>query len=102
VTSAERTCLRAAQILRERGWCQLTMERHGRVCAVQALILAGREAGDQPGGAETHGAQVLAPFYREAVDLARSRIPAAYGHLTDYNDDEGRTAEEVVALLEGR
>lgn len=72
---------RAAQIIRERGWCQGEIEdRRGRVCLINAMALA----------------DVNTP-------TAQDRVKAATGNPTwlhEWNNARGRTAAEVIDALE--
>lgn len=102
---AEKTCARAAEIIRERGWCQNTMTIHGRVCASQALILAGREAGDvvfDTWSCYTAARELVVGRLRAAGYIGPQGSTRAAPYITDYNDEEGRTVDDIVALLEGR
>lgn len=74
------TLLKAADIIRERGWCQNTLEDDdGHVCAVNAIILAGGLGSGASG-------------------LVRDFVGA--GSLVGWNNAPERTAEEVIAAFE--
>jgi hypothetical protein len=75
--------MRAAEIVRERGWCQLDYEDdQGRVCAAGALYAA---SGDEW------------PY----VAMGRRRLAASLGRAVEtWNDVPGRTKEEVIEALE--
>ena len=96
--------MRAAEIIRERGWCQKeTRDPDGRVClsgAIHDAII------------ELYGWQPYPdPHFDAAKALVLSRIdykpPAGNGlaytvALTAWNDSSSRTEEEVLRCLEGR
>jgi hypothetical protein len=118
ISGAEATCLRAAEILGERGWSRRTsFGPRGEVCAATAVFLAGVEEGDDDprlyvdGGADANAIwPLLSPAQEAALELLEERVralgvrpDASLDHpLVAYNDDPGRTEDEVLALLEGR
>lgn len=96
---------RAATIIAERGWYQghFIDEQGCSVCAHGALNLAYAEAagftGDASGayGSEWHGYPGPEPL-GQAVDALLAVIGDP-DSIADWNDDEDRTEEEVVAAF---
>jgi hypothetical protein len=87
--------MRAAKLLRERGHCQFVAEDHeGRVCLAGAIILAsGRQFHLLDGGLPDFVPALDRPSYKR---LTRSLGRSPWS----WNDDRGRTAEEVIEALE--
>ncbi len=77
--------LDAAQYIRECGWCQLTYYKDNRACILGALMLV-TEADE--GYLSTN-----------PPELAKLKAHIKMG-IPAYNDTEGRTKEEVIAVLE--
>lgn len=79
--------LRAADVLETDGWCQLTgVDSKGRRCIVSALGLA---SGEGAGSGQLWAQANLAVLRQLGNDLL----------LSAWNDERGRTADEVTALL---
>ncbi|MDQ3865218.1 MAG: hypothetical protein M3304_00100 [Actinomycetota bacterium] len=81
--------LRAAEIVRERGFCQGPWRTGGPVCAAGAVGVAGRELG----------------FVDPEIDARLLRFAQAVGgsafsHVHAWNDAPGRAAWEVADALE--
>lgn len=101
---AEKTCIRAAEIVRERGWCQNTMTIGDRVCASYALILAGRDHGDvalETWGCYTAARALVVRRLRAMKYIGPQQATDESPYISDYNDEEERTVEDIIALLEG-
>lgn len=81
----------AADYIEEHGWCQNAYEDdNGGVCASGALREVGRQAFG-PGGVG-----MFSVPYRLALTVVGRKLPAM---LCDWNDEPGRTKEEVVAMF---
>jgi hypothetical protein len=81
--------LRAAEIVRERGFCQGPWRTDGPVCAAGAVGQAGGDLG-------------LSRAMMEArlLEFARVLGGSAAGDVHEWNDAPGRTAAEVAEALE--
>jgi hypothetical protein len=86
-----RKVLIEARRLIKRGWCQRDYKNRDRVCLHRALTEAA----------------LLAPNYSEALQAAFSRVlavippnPVSRYIIQDWNDEPGRTQEEVLAVLD--
>lgn len=87
-----RVLMKAAEIIRERGWCQNRFEDSaGRVCAMGALKVAAGMPADIMGA-------VLPPAAFKARDRLQNHLNGRGPHK--WNDDADRTADEVIAALE--
>ena len=81
ITSKE-ICRDAAGLIRDRGWCQNTFgDDQGRVCILGAIHLTCEDGG-------YHNAR---RFLSERTGIT---------NLIGWNDAKGRTATEVITLLE--
>lgn len=79
--------LKAAQIIRERGWCQrVGREADGRVCALGAIAEATRHT--------------IVEVIMCSPVAARLRKHISGRTISDWNDEPGRTAGDVIAALE--
>src|SRR4051812_11113109 len=81
---------RAADLLEEFGWCQkqLGSKELGQMCVFGALA----EAADE--------FRVPTDILRQAIgQVTPSDEDGRWGHLTTWNDQPGRTRDEVVARL---
>ncbi len=92
--------LRAADIVRERGLAKWHLEDDlGRVCVHGAILIAtsGDPYGDsQPGSLEVEACQALCSY------LQQSGAEKIYGYgAAEWNNEPDRTADEVIAALEG-
>ncbi len=84
-----RVLLKAADILREHGWCQGTIrDRQGRRCAVGAILMADLMVG-------AAFALPRSPY----ADLAMRKMLPDQG-VSTWNDEPGRTVEEVIEAME--
>ncbi len=101
---------RAADVITERGWLQRDFISHsGQVCLVGAMRLAAAgHAGIDPDKvfAAAHGDREVWPeenryalkhTFDESVRLVAARVGGKLIH--EWNDEPGRTSDEVVALL---
>jgi hypothetical protein len=79
---------RAAEILRERGWCQGQYVCDDGSCCLLGAVLT----------AEDPDAPVDRPWPRWMQDYWDAAVPR--GLPATWNDEPGRTADEVIALLE--
>jgi hypothetical protein len=80
------TLLQAADVLRERGWCQHSLSDGGRFCAEGAI----REAVD--------GTLAKTSPLDRARGLLKKHLGVKY--IAVWNDDPGRTKEQVIDALE--
>jgi hypothetical protein len=89
----------AAHIIRERGWTQRSYENMaGQVCLYGAVYTAmyGNASGTTPPGV---GIDVR--LEGRVVDILYARVATAgYRSPVSFNDAPGRTAEQVIAILE--
>ena len=91
------TAKRAAEVLRQRGWCQgmfcANLDGTGPVCLMGAVSVAG---GDGPNygfrGQRRDLHVAIADRVERSLDLR--------GSVAGWNDAPGRTADEVIAVLE--
>lgn len=84
-TTISTACLRAIEVLRERGWCQGTLEDpKGHVCAMGAVNIAC-----------DYDIDLVYPTLR-----ATEKTLGGTDHVADWNDLEGNTVENVIQLLE--
>lgn len=76
-----------ADTLREKGWCQGSYSTlDGRYCLWGVMLYGG-------GGVRVHGV--------ERLEIARrARRLAGAKHLIEWNDEPGRTADEVIGLFD--
>jgi len=84
--------MRAAQIIRERGWCQgVACDETGAVCLVGAIYDIREKAADIP-----------YEFAKSEPEPAYSayKIMERRNQIGPWNDEPRRTAEEVIAALE--
>ncbi|MFI6609294.1 hypothetical protein [Streptomyces sp. NPDC050507] len=94
---------KAARLLEEKGWTQgaFKVPETGAMCARGALYEAQGcewERSDLPGGdLEPRGFDWSRAH--AINDTLTDYVPNEYGFLPHWNDDEGRTAKEVTALL---
>lgn len=85
LTDAQKTLLKAAEIVRERGLCQGTfIGRDGSICTVEAIWGA------------TRGTENFVPALRRFADFMGLGI----NRVAVWSDAPGRTAEEVASALE--
>lgn len=77
--------LKAADIIRRRGWCQHQASSHGRVCLLGALSVA---TGGKP---STMKGDIFCEAERKLCDN---------GFHPAWNDNVGRTKAEVISALE--
>jgi len=92
-TTISTLCLRAADVIRERGWCQETcMDEKGSVCLLGALLTAD--------GIDLLAAEVVSCSYLERVTERAIERHINHDSVPGWNDKEGRTVEEVIAVLE--
>lgn len=82
--------LKAAQLLREQGWCQLAA-REGTAMCVSRAIADATQSSDRQAAAVNALLGHLSPRYVSA-NLGPSII--------SWNDTKGRTKEEVITALE--
>ncbi len=76
-----RTLRRAADMIERQGWCQgQWADKHGRVCIMGAL-----------GDTESDPAAFCAACHRLSTHLGQ--------RLSMWNDEPGRTKDEVLAML---
>ena len=82
--------LKAADVVERKGWCQCRLRTpSGRVCVMGAVLVA-------------HGEDIETPFYDHPywLDKAMGRIQNVTNRWPpEWNDQGGRTAEEVVSVL---
>lgn len=78
--------LKAADVIRESGWCQHSVEYNGTVCLFGAMLIAD---GCNPW-------DTLSPLSMVAANQLGGITTAV-----NFNDTPGRTADEVIAALEG-
>ena len=91
--------LRAAEIVRERGLAKWQLEdTDGRVCIHGAIRIAayGHSAGAGIGPEEIESCQALCKYLRQTDAKGIHGYGAA-----EWNNEPGRTADEVIAALEG-
>jgi hypothetical protein len=91
LTTAHGTLERAAHIIEQRGWIQKEAVNANGVCLVQALQLAAE--------ASTIRFDVLVHYAAAAVFLVGNATRAPYRTIMHWNDDAGRTQQEVTAVL---
>lgn len=87
--------LKAAQIIRERGWCQGIAEmRSGEVCAFGAILQTGRY--------DTVGIDAYVRLSDFVATLDHKCLPESAGtnFVARWNDHPSRTKAEVIAALE--
>ena len=86
---------RAAQLLREKGWCQKAFsETDGSLCILGALTIA-----DDPDFPPSKHGGLVPPKITAIANEFLSQLGIA---IWQWNDAPGRTKEQVIALLEGR
>lgn len=101
---------RAAELIGERGWHQGGLEdEHGALCALGALGRAKYELFDLNGDGLGRQAKEASDAYGEAyTQLVYTINPTATGNWAEWgnlvsvpawNDDETRTAEDVILAL---
>ena len=83
-----RLLLKAADLLREKGWCQRVLERDGMHCVVGAVFASAPEDG-------------LTPVSVLALDLLGKFIGIDRAYLPSWNNADERTVEEVIEALDG-
>jgi hypothetical protein len=88
---------RAADILDERGWFQGNyMSPDGCVCALGSLHLAANELV----GAPNRATFATGPEFEAALDRIYGALQSdSMDSIADWNDSEGRTKDEVQAML---
>ena len=99
--------MRAAEIIREKGHCQnMFVSPTGKVCMAQAIALTrGNESYHSNNGPEEHQVKNYLLEKIGTRDLwglegpAEGYYPATF--ICAWNNMPGRTAEEVIAVLEG-
>ena len=72
--------LRAADLIEERGWCQGKFGTDDRLCILGAIFAAERE-------------------WHRSIGLDALRMVIGRDVIVPWNDQEGRTQEEVVSAL---
>ncbi len=85
--------LDAADVIEQRGWCQCRLgTQDGAVCAGGAVLSAGNC---------WEGHLSSNPIAAEAARRLRAHIGPGYtcGNIASWNDEPGRTKEEVLATL---
>lgn len=88
LTEAQRVCVEAADYIEKYGWCQGTIAKPtGDVCLMGAL----RAAAGIPDKAQ------WTALGTAALNLVHATLPCILP--ADWNDEEQRTKDEVVALL---
>lgn len=94
---------RAARILREAGWTQGVLRAADGALDIHGAILVAADANPRSLTALTFiEADALVPRLRESqVFGALTVLEALTGDLPRWNDDPGRTVNEVLRLLEG-
>jgi hypothetical protein len=75
-----------ALIARPGGWCQGGYERDGAYCAIGALSEANKTR--------------LYVKYSACREFLRKARALMFHELTDYNDEYGRTKEEIIAWFD--
>lgn len=96
-TTIPTICLRAAEVLRERGWTQrLAVADDGRVCAMGAIWVAMgadlREGVFNQNGASADTVIEVENAFRKAMNCDQ--------FVARWNDEPGRTVENVIAGFE--
>lgn len=93
-TTVSTLCLRAAEVLRERGWCQdgICDQAGKAVCMMGALLVAdGHDIGaDNPIG------KPISDLYVRTTGTIERRVY----NIPLWNDKKERTAQQVITLLE--
>jgi hypothetical protein len=90
--TARTVLLNAAELIRTRGWCQdRAVTPDGRLCLIGALVVANSRVSV----AAMIGSSY--PLAHEALNRLRCAVLQSPGR---WNDAPGRTAAEVIALLE--
>jgi len=84
----------AADLLRERGWCQGALTSGTKMCAIGALIAAGAEDIYVP---ISDGDYIARRFVMLAIDPIDSPVT---WEVSWWNDHKARTASEVIDALE--
>lgn len=93
VVTAADVLERAALILEEWNWCQGQLRDGDSFCMLGAIAFAsGMNPYDVP---DSWDMQEPPTVYEEAVGVLSSVCP----HKARWNDQEGRTKEEVIAML---
>lgn len=91
---------KAVEVLEQRGWCQGKLEAtDGRVCAVGALRAAAW--GDPYSRTFPGEEKVDVEPVERALDAVNAVLsgPRARSMIVSFNDEPGRTAEEVIDLF---
>lgn len=109
-TTGADVAAKAAEIIRERGWTHNTMESGGHVCAVRALILAGKHFGDHDPHGLGYGMNYQAGRQEvlkrlsahPELDRRASTPGTAQRYITQWNDHKDTDEAHVLAVLEGR
>jgi hypothetical protein len=84
----------AAEVLRRDGWTQGFMHCDGKHCALGAVeVVVDPDTNDDEGWDDEQNRR-----FADAAKLLR-RVTGE-SQIVDWNDDPGRTAEEVIAALE--
>lgn len=93
--------LRAADLLDEVGWTQLTSLERGRRCLSSALSCVIGVYDAAVFGAEPTGLQTLRFRRSQLWAMTGELLSAELGHpdFVAWNDEPGRTKEEVTGLL---
>jgi len=87
--------LDAAQYIREHGWCQgKLITRRGEVCMMGAIAMATKSPITVTGMEQRIERNQICD---DAINLA---VMATNNRGAFWNDDHGRTADEVIAALE--
>lgn len=92
-----RRLLRAAEIIRTRGWCQGTLfDINGAVCTLGAIQIARRDANG--------GFYYEMPEYARVTEYVRENGGHVSGneglhYVARWNDMPGRTADDVINAL---
>lgn len=90
---------RAAEVLKDRGWTRDEFaSTDGCVCATGAIRVA---TGYDPESSAADANSIAAEVTARAVIIATGdREHTGRAHLEIWNDDDSRTADEVIAVLE--
>lgn len=88
---------KAAQLLRERGWCQFACQDGGRLCIVAAIRVAAGLPAVPPAFTETHDG-----IAGRVVAALRRQLRLRERPLEKWNNDDCTSTEQAIAALEGK
>ena len=91
LTTAHETLERAAHVIEQRGWIQNEERNANGICLVEALRIAA--------DASIVRFDVLVHYTAAAVFLTGKAARAPYKTIMHWNDENGRTQEDVTAAL---